>query len=653
MKITLQQKVLAIVMVVAMLFSQMAIMSSAISENIESVTAVAQKSLIENIDGYLKSDYNDETGEYDPEYFYYDFWDTKPIFTVTYKDGRVFIGDKYDIQGVTGYGIDYYSDQSYYNQWGVGKHNFTVEFLGVEGVCEVKIIETPVENIIVDDIKIIEGTYGDWYHKYNEETDIYEKYFKYFLYPELTVVLKDGTKLKSEYGSVEYNGKFYPLYICDNQYDSHWRVGTHTVDASFLGKECTINVEILESPIESAVLTPLRDFIEDIDDLDDIDLIDYSAVITYKNGTTETVKLNEFLQKNNAHIWYETESSKSSVGTHTINYEFMGISVDAEVNVVENPYNAITISGENELNITFHKKDGTTVTAKATGFSSKWRSELEVEGILETDKGNFYINVVFSSDGHNYDKYNNVVVHLGNLKSNILTNNNFFKAHELSTHAVNAVLLRSSYSSSFKGYDSNNSEYNVDDVIALSVYMSNYLYKDLFIELKEEVVKELVFETFGITDIDITKSTFYNAGNKVIFIQLLPGYGDGPPPDLYVVKDVKFLNNQWVFTRTVNHYSGKTEKMVVVFNEDFTIDKISLNPSVTEELNGWVEEGGKWAYYENGVKVIDKWVKDSKGWCYLDLDGYMATSKWVKDSKGWCYVGTNGYCVTNCWKKDS
>ena len=69
--------------------------------------------------------------------------------------------------------------------------------------------------------------------------------------------------------------------------------------------------------------------------------------------------------------------------------------------------------------------------------------------------------------------------------------------------------------------------------------------------------------------------------------------------------------------------------------------------------NGWIQEGAKWAYYKNGVKVTNSWMKDSVGWCYLGADGYMLTNSWMKDSVGWCYIGSNGYCVTNSWQKDS
>ena len=45
--------------------------------------------------------------------------------------------------------------------------------------------------------------------------------------------------------------------------------------------------------------------------------------------------------------------------------------------------------------------------------------------------------------------------------------------------------------------------------------------------------------------------------------------------------------------------------------------------------------------------VTNKWVKDSKGWCYIGADGYCATNSWVPDSKGLCYVDANGRMVYN------
>ena len=105
-----------------------------------------------------------------------------------------------------------------------------------------------------------------------------------------------------------------------------------------------------------------------------------------------------------------------------------------------------------------------------------------------------------------------------------------------------------------------------------------------------------------------------------------------------------------------------------------TEDGKDIEDEYLEDKHGWVEEDYGWVYYENGHKVVNKWVMDSVGWCYLGADGYcvtnkwvadsvgwcyldgsgrMVTNKWIKDSVGWCYVGADGYCVTNKWVADS
>lgn len=105
------------------------------------------------------------------------------------------------------------------------------------------------------------------------------------------------------------------------------------------------------------------------------------------------------------------------------------------------------------------------------------------------------------------------------------------------------------------------------------------------------------------------------------------------------------------------------------------VDNICTNCGDSKvKLNGWVAENGRWAYYEDGVKVTNRWLQDSVGWCYVGYDGYCITNTWAKDSFGWCYLDANGrmvcnnwvldggkwyfmdangYMVSNCWKKDS
>ena len=95
------QKMLAVVMVITMIFSQMAIMASAVESDVVSITAVAQDPLIEGYHGYWEFDeYWDEELEqwlYTEEYFRYNPSSANLIFTLTYEDGTEIIGTESEI----------------------------------------------------------------------------------------------------------------------------------------------------------------------------------------------------------------------------------------------------------------------------------------------------------------------------------------------------------------------------------------------------------------------------------------------------------------------------------------------------------------------------------------------------------------------------
>ena len=102
------------------------------------------------------------------------------------------------------------------------------------------------------------------------------------------------------------------------------------------------------------------------------------------------------------------------------------------------------------------------------------------------------------------------------------------------------------------------------------------------------------------------------------------------------------------------------DKVIIEFYGGYDEDDNAIDVDTTVKvegpvapLNGWVLEDGKWAFYVDDAKVVDTWMKDSKGWCYLGADGYWVTNAWVRDSVTWCYIGADGYCVTDKWVKDS
>ncbi len=205
-----------------------------------------EMTFIENVNG-RKSTYFDSSGM-KREYYRYDY---KPEYTITLKDGTTLNGIDQNWLEYEGRScqLEYDDNQSYSNQWGVGKHIIPASILGFETSFTVEIVETPVEKVEFKEIKLIENAYGWISHDYNPETEEIDlEYYHYSYYPEYTITLKDGTVLEgSGMKGIEYNGGQYHLYYEDGQsYENQWDVGNkYNISASILGFDTSFTVEII------------------------------------------------------------------------------------------------------------------------------------------------------------------------------------------------------------------------------------------------------------------------------------------------------------------------------------------------------------------------------------------------------------------------
>lgn len=219
-------------------------------ENPFSHIVFGEKKLIQNYDGYYANSYN-------PEMMYFHYNNLNPPFTVYLKNGTSIESDGQSVEynGKT-FSISVSSDQSYENQWGLGKHTVTDDILGLECTFEVEVVESPVTGVTFDDVVLYNKIGGSKSGEYVEGE--YKEYYRYnYDIPPFTVYLSDGTSINSEsvtmyyetsYG-VYYNGKFASLEHTDPQsYSNQWSMGDHTVEASILGYSTSFKVKIVESP---------------------------------------------------------------------------------------------------------------------------------------------------------------------------------------------------------------------------------------------------------------------------------------------------------------------------------------------------------------------------------------------------------------------
>ncbi len=151
---------------------------------------------------------------------------------------------------------------------------------------------------------------------------------------------------------------------------------------------------------------------------------------------------------------------------------------------------------------------------------------------------------------------------------------------------------------------------------------------------------------FTILPCEITEDDISVSGNMEFF-------GSAVEPEITISKNGTTLVEGEDYTVTYSNNNAVGTAIVTIEGKGNYKDTVSLEYEIYSTLNGWVLENGKWAYYDNGTKLINKWVKDSVNWCYVGDDGYCVTNKWVRDSVSWCYVGADGRIVTNKWVADS
>ena len=117
-----------------------------VEDNIASITGEAMMYLIENHHGY-SMDYVDEDGKV-TEYFEYDVFEAKPVFTVTYKDGSTLTGTDEEIYQKTGVRAEDITEQGE-KPWAVGENTAKLSYLGHEFEMTIEVMETPVSEVIL------------------------------------------------------------------------------------------------------------------------------------------------------------------------------------------------------------------------------------------------------------------------------------------------------------------------------------------------------------------------------------------------------------------------------------------------------------------------------------------------------------------------
>ncbi len=335
-----------------------------ITENPVESISVEPLTLIENFHGDIRRQWDETTGEYtENTWFYYEI-EPKTV-TVHYKDGSTVTGRPAEISEATGYHVYTNSDQSYENPWGIGTHTASAEFMGVTTEYTVEISENPVESISIDPLTLIENDNGNYEGYWDEATGEYVEnaWFWYDIEPKtVTVKFKDGSAVTGTLEEIHQATGSVIQFTSDQSYENPWGVGTHTATATLMGITAEYTVEITETPVESISVEPIT-LTEGIDGRYEghwdkttgeyventwfrYDIEPETITIRYKDGSTFTGNRYKIYEATGYEVYFDSDQSYENqwgVGTHTATAAFMGVSTEYTVEISESPVESISV----------------------------------------------------------------------------------------------------------------------------------------------------------------------------------------------------------------------------------------------------------------------------------------------------------------------
>ena len=273
---------------------------------IESFSVIPTKKLIENINGVNGEDENGNS------YFNYYIFDTQPRYIIKLKnenEPRIYESwQSYQIYQDFGASVSIIDNQSYNNQFKLGKNTLKAKFMGLTTDYVFEITENPISEITVK-------PNGALYLGCNKTVDINNKEI-YDLYSiEYTVTVKYKDKSTAVYSSLSdlYAETGYSLvFDTDNQIESPWNeAGIYTVKASLLGIETSFQIEMREPPYVDILISEVGNKLTITLTRNDNQKEEYSVLSLETNGGDFDMRLGTVITDSeklyNVKFRYDTE----------------------------------------------------------------------------------------------------------------------------------------------------------------------------------------------------------------------------------------------------------------------------------------------------------------------------------------------------------
>ncbi|MBQ6119758.1 MAG: hypothetical protein IJK98_11035 [Clostridia bacterium] len=323
-----------------------------------------------------------------------------------------------------------------------------------------------------------------------------------------------------------------------------------------------------------------------------------SVFACYKDGTQTAIDWVNSYKVNPADV------SALEMGHNTVTVAYKSFSVDVDVEVIENPFAAISVSAEEPLSLLLSKEDGT-------------QERIQIEDGIKQKDGTWEIlrpqdiKIIYNEAEGTFS--------IGDKKSNPVPNVAWMEA--LGIIERDCVKLNKYYGATIDYVHGNITKENIDRLIPIALTCrGNEENRSDRYSLKE--VQDKFLLVFGEENVDLTMSKYYDAETDTIQCDLK--IGDGPEKRV-----LTFENGQYVYRRYGLGDIGYsvTPDMVITYDTDLHITGIYLHDiNTTANLPGDVDGDGEVTSADarmalRGSVKLDNFEKGTAAFTAADADG--------------------------------
>lgn len=333
------------------------------------------------------------------------------------------------------------------------------------------------------------------------------------------------------------------------------------------------------------------------------DLPEYKNItVTLNDGTILNMDRDSYafiIDSQYCYVQYDSfDTSKWTAGhTYTVTAKLCEKEFSIDVEIIANPYLALTLEQTDDLYLVFKKKDGSIERHRAVSLVSRLGDQGLIGGILETDKYEFPLaEFHYYAPNNGYPAYEkNVYVEIGDMTSNTINDCYWLKAQSLKGPYTMATVLYRWYDEDinnhiYSGY--NKSNYDLDAVITIAsnALLDGYEYETIgnrnYFYVSTYDVNYALQCMFGLTDVDLTEYSLYDSNhpNQIMVLGTYGGFGPNKTT-------LTFENGQWDLSFKVLEVNEPYDHIHFVLDEQFTVQSIEfVDEPDHEEVPEFVRE---------------------------------------------------------------